>query len=76
MKNNKHDFVVGDIVKALVNGKYFLQGEIIYINDDNDTVVVAIPVYYGSVIDYIAVESKLEDLLEIKKDIEDFDNIH
>ena len=62
---------VGDKTKVLVNGKYRFIGEIIDIQDDIATVVV--PVYYGSVVDYIPVESKLDDLWYIVKGIGDLD---
>ena len=60
---------VGDKAKVLVNGKYRFIGEIIDIK--NDMVTVVIPVYYGSVVDYIPVESKLDDLWYIVKGIGD-----
>ena len=62
---------VGDIAKVLVNNRYHFIGEIIHIQDDIATVVV--PVYYGSVVDYIPVESKLDDLWYIVKGIGDLD---
>ena len=62
---------VGDIAKVLVNNRYHFIGEIIHIQDDIATVVV--PVYYGSVVDYIPVESKLDDLWYILKGIGDLD---
>lgn len=62
MKNN---FVVGDTVKVLVNGKHRFRGEIIHIVGDTATVVV--PVYYVDCFDYMPVESKLEDLWEVKE---------
>ena len=63
------EWKVGDKAKVLVNGKYIFIGEIIDIKDDIATVVV--PVYYGSVVDYIPVESKLDDLWVILKGIGD-----
>ena len=66
-----HEWKVGDEAKVLVNGKYRFIGEIIDIKDDITTVVV--PVYYGSVVDYIPVESKLDDLWVIVKEIGDID---
>ena len=71
MKENKHNFVVGEIAKVLVNGKYRFIGEIIDIKDDVATVVV--PVYYGSVVDYIPVESNINDLWPIINGIGDID---
>ena len=65
------EWKVGDKAKVLVNGKYRFIGEIIDIKDDIATVVV--PVYYGSVVDYIPVESKLDDLWVILKGIGDID---
>ncbi len=65
------EWKVGDKTKVLVNGKYRFIGEIIDIKDDIATVVV--PVYYGSVVDYIPVESKLDDLWVILKGISDLD---
>ena len=62
---------VGDKAKVLVNGKYIFIGEIIDIKNDIATVVI--PVYYGSVVDYIPVESKLDDLWYIVKGIGDLD---
>ena len=65
------EWKVGDKAKVLVNGKYRFIGEIIDIKNDIATVVV--PVYYGSVVDYIPVESKLDDLWYIVKGIGDLD---
>lgn len=65
MKNNKHDFVLGDIVKVLVNNRYHFRGEIVDIKGDVATVVV--PVYYSSCYEYIAVESKVENLWKVKE---------
>ena len=65
------EWKIGDKAKVLVNGKYRFIGEIIDIKDDIATVVV--PVYYGSVVDYIPVESKLDDLWVILKGIGDLD---
>ena len=62
---------VGDKAKVLVNNRYHFIGEIIDIKNDIATVVV--PVYYGSVVDYIPVESKLDDLWVILKGIGDLD---
>lgn len=62
---------VGDNAKVLVNNRYHFIGEIIDIKNGIATVVV--PVYYGSVVDYIPVESKLDDLWYIVKGIGDLD---
>ena len=66
-----HEWKVGDKAKVLVNGKYRFIGEIIDIKNGIATVVVR--VYYGSVVDYIPVESKLDDLWVIVKEIGDID---
>lgn len=66
MKNNKNEFKLGDKVKALVNG-YYLQGEIVDIKGETATVVV--PVYYSNTVEYIAVESDVNDLRDIITDI-------
>ena len=66
-----HEWKVGDKAKVLVNNRYHFIGEIIDIKDDIATVVV--PVYYGSVVDYIPVESKLDDLWPIINGIGDID---
>ena len=58
-----HEWKVGDEAKVLVYGEYRFIGEIIDIKNGIATVVV--PVYYGSVVDYIPVESKLDDLWPI-----------
>ena len=65
------EWKVGDKAKVLVNNRYHFIGEIIDIKNDIATVVV--PVYYGSVVDYIPVESKLDDLWVILKGIGDLD---
>lgn len=65
------EWKVGDKAKVLVNNRYHFIGEIIDIKNDIATVVV--PVYYGSVVDYIPVESKLDDLWYIVKGIGDLD---
>ena len=62
----KNEFKVGEIVKVLVNGKHRLRGEIIHIQDDN-MVTVVVPVYYGSVVDYIPVISNVNDLWKVKE---------
>ena len=61
----KNKFKVGEIVKVLVNEKWRFRGEIIDIKDDIAT--VAVPVYYGSVVEYIPVESKVNDLWKVKE---------
>ena len=66
-----HEWKVGDKAKVLVNNRYHFIGEIIDIKDDIATVVVR--VYYGSVVDYIPVESKLDDLWPIINGIGDID---
>ena len=66
-----HEWKVGDEAKVLVYGKYRFIGEIIDIKNGIATVVV--PVYYGSVVDYIPVESKLDDLWPIINGIGDID---
>lgn len=65
------EWKVGDKAKVLVNNRYHFIGEIIDIKNDIATVVI--PVYYGSVVDYIPVESKLDDLWYIVKGIGDLD---
>ena len=64
-----HEWKVGDNAKVLVNGKYRFIGEIIDIK--NDVVIVAVPVYYGSCVEYIPAESKLDDLWPIINGIGD-----
>lgn len=66
-----HEWKVGDKTKVLVNGKYRFIGEIIDIKNGIATVVV--PVYYGSVVDYIPAVSKLDDLWPIINGIGDID---
>ena len=66
-----HEWKVGDEAKVLVYGEYRFIGEIIDIKDDIATVVV--PVYYGSVVDYIPAVSKLDDLWPIINGIGDLD---
>ncbi len=63
------EWKVGDKAKVLVNGKYRFIGEIIDIKDDIATVVV--PVYYGSVVDYIPAVSNINDLWPIINGIGD-----
>ena len=66
-----HEWKVGDEVKVLVYGEYRFIGEIIHIQDDIAT--VAVPVYYGSYVEYIPIESKLCDLWPIINGIGDID---
>ena len=65
------EWKVGDKARVLVGGKYRFIGEIIDIKNGIATVVV--PVYYGSVVDYIPAVSKLDDLWVILKGIGDLD---
>lgn len=65
------EWKVGDKAKVLVNGKYIFIGEIIDIKDDIAT--VAVPVYYGSVVDYIPAVSNINDLWPIINGIGDID---
>ena len=65
------EWKVGDKAKVLVGGKYRFIGEIIHIQDGIAT--VAVPVYFGSCVEYIPVESKLDDLWVILKGIGDLD---
>lgn len=62
---------VGDKAKVLVGGKYRFIGEIIHIQDNIAT--VAVPVYFGSCVEYIPIESKLDDLWSIINGIGDID---
>ena len=62
---------VGDKTKVLVNGKYRFIGEIIDIK--NGIATVAVPVYYGSCVEYIPVESNINDLWPIINGIGDID---
>ena len=66
-----HEWKVGDEAKVFVYGKYRFIGEIIDIK--NGIATVAVPVYYGSCVEYIPVESKLDDLWVIVKEIGDID---
>ena len=66
-----HEWKVGDEAKVLVNNRYHFIGEIIDIKDDIATVVV--PVYYGSVVDYIPAVSNINDLWPIINGIGDID---
>lgn len=66
-----HEWKVGDEAKVLVYGEYRFIGEIIDIKDDIATVVV--PVYYGSVVDYIPAVSNINDLWPIINGIGDID---
>lgn len=61
----KNEFKVGEIVKVLVNEKWRFRGEIIHIQ--NNIATVAVPVYYGSCVEYIPVESYLNNLWKVKE---------
>ena len=65
------EWKVGDKAKVLVNGKYRFIGEIIDIKNGIATVVV--PVYYGSVVDYIPAVSNINVLWPIINGIGDID---
>ena len=65
------EWKVGDKARVLVGGKYRFIGEIIHIQDGIAT--VAVPVYFGSCVEYIPAESKLDDLWVILKEIGDID---
>ena len=65
------EWKIGDKAKVLVNGKYRFIGEIIDIKNGIATVVV--PVYYGSVVDYIPAVSNINDLWPIINGIGDID---
>ena len=65
------EWKIGDKAKVLVNNRYHFIGEIIDIK--NDIATVAVPVYFGSCVEYIPVESKLDDLWVILKGIGDLD---
>lgn len=65
------EWKVGDNAKVLVNGEYRFIGEIIDIKNGIATVVV--PVYYGSVVDYIPAVSNINDLWPIINGIGDID---
>ena len=65
------EWKVGDKARVLVGGKYRFIGEIIHIQDGIAT--VAVPVYFGSCVEYIPAESKLHDLWVILKEIGDID---
>ena len=66
-----HEWKVGDEAKVLVNNRYHFIGEIIHIQDNIAT--VAVPVYFGSCVEYIPAESKLDDLWPIINGIGDID---
>lgn len=66
------EWKVGDKAKVLVNNRYHFIGEIIDIKD-NDIATVAVPVYFGSCVEYIPIESKLCDLWPIINGIGDID---
>ena len=65
------EWKVGDKAKVLVYGEYRFIGEIIHIQDDIAT--VAVPVYYGSCVEYIPIESNINDLWPIINGIGDID---
>ena len=65
------EWKVGDKARVLVGGKYRFIGEIIHIQDGIAT--VAVPVYFGSCVEYIPAESKLDDLWPIINGIGDID---
>ena len=65
------EWKVGDKTKVLVNNRYHFIGEIIDIKNGIATVVV--PVYYGSVVDYIPAVSNINDLWPIINGIGDID---
>ena len=65
------EWKVGDKARVLVGGKYRFIGEIIHIQDGIAT--VAVPVYFGSCVEYIPAESKLCDLWPIINGIGDID---
>lgn len=65
------EWKIGDKAKVLVNNRYHFIGEIIDIKNDIATVVV--PVYYGSVVDYIPAVSNINDLWPIINGIGDID---
>lgn len=61
----KNEFKVGEVVKVLVNEKWRFRGEIIDIKDNMAT--VAVPVYYGSYVEYIPAVSNVNDLWKVKE---------
>lgn len=63
------EWKIGDNAKVLVNNRYHFIGEIIDIKNDIATVVV--PVYYGSVVEYIPAVSNINDLWPIINGIGD-----
>ena len=65
------EWKVGDKAKVLVNNRYHFIGEIIDIKNGIATVVV--PVYCGSVVDYIPAVSNINDLWPIINGIGDID---
>ena len=65
------EWKVGDKAKVLVYGEYRFIGEIIDIK--NGIATVAVPVYYGSVVDYIPAVSNINDLWPIINGIGDID---
>ena len=65
----EHEFKLGDVVRVLVDDRR-VKGKIVNIKGETATVVV--PVYYSGTIEYITVESKLDDLWDMTTDIEYF----
>ena len=65
------EWKIGDKAKVLVNNRYHFIGEIIDIK--NDIATVAVPVYFGSCVEYIPTESKLDDLWPTINGIGDID---
>lgn len=59
---------VNDLVKVQVHGR-FVQGYVLQLNEDK--VLVQVPVHYGKV-NFIEVESKVEDLMPVYKDFDDW----
>jgi hypothetical protein len=64
-------FKIGDKVKVAVLN-YRLEGEIV--NIENENAIVKVPVYYGKHnVEYLTVESKVQDLWKIIEDIKDYE---
>ena len=62
-------FKIGDKVKVAVLN-YRLEGEIV--NIENENAIVKVPVYYGKHnVEYLTVESKVQDLWKIIEDIKE-----
>lgn len=64
MKNVK----LNDLVKVQVHGR-FVQGYVIQLNEGH--ALVQVPVFYGGT-NFIEVESKVEDLLPVYKDFNEW----